>query len=172
MPIALRPRPRRRCGRCTVPSKHRIELLGSHRIETGIIQANVGSKNPKNGLRSARPSFEGLHVLRSGIAPPIRGLVIGTVCRTGLLARVFRPWGCRIGLTIAIHGAVCARLLTIALDLFAAALVTGAGDPSPLLRRRKLFWRLRRLPLWRAVLRSVGSIMVAFRGCRTLSGWR
>ena len=99
--------------------------------------------------------FECFDILWSWIPPPVRRLIIRTLCFSladGLVQYDDRhqkwqsplpgeqstvgmsDYHCHSRLTVAVNSAVCTRLFATAFDLFPAALITSSCDPSPLLR--------------------------------------
>lgn len=81
--------------------------------------------------------FQALDILRRGVASSIGRLIKGTVYAQHS-AHHRRAHVGLIRHTVAVHGAMGARLLAIALDLFPSAFVARPSHPSPLLEMRRV----------------------------------
>jgi len=84
------------CGRHGLPRPHRgQQLLGSMHVEIGVIEIQIRQDESKQSFRPAQTILEGLYVLRRGVPPAVRGLIIRALCGRPLGSRdVFpaKPW--------------------------------------------------------------------------------
>jgi len=103
-------------------------------VNAWIVQVEVGNKNMQKRFCSVNPMFNVLDVLRRGVSPSVRGLVVCAFCKSHVLA--WSPNRTVALLTIAVDSAMRTRLLAIAFDLLPSTFVACSGNPTPFLKMR------------------------------------
>ena len=118
----------------TLPRSARNPSLRHCSVNARIVQVEVGNENVQKCFCSVNPMFNVLDVLRRGVSPSVRGLVVCAFCKSHVLA-----WGPNRTvalLTIAVDSAMRTRLLAIAFDLLPSTFVACSRDSAPLLQMR------------------------------------
>ena len=125
-------------------------------IDTGVIKVDGGENDVQQGFCTFELALEGFNVLGGCISSTVGRLVVGTVGasakrRAGGRARQQVPFCRRVSggptagrqgerqHTIAVDGAVCAGLLSVALYFFASTFIACAGYTPPLLHGLRLW---------------------------------
>lgn len=121
-----------------LPPNRGQHLFGGMFVESGVIQIEVREDDPEERFGFVETVFQSFDILRGGVAPTVGRLVISTFYAR-LISYVHPKRGVWVlsnwneGRTVAVDGAVGARLLPVALDLLAPTLIAGPGHPTSLL---------------------------------------
>lgn len=103
-------------------------------VNAGVVQVEIGNENVQECFCSMHSMLNVLNVLRCGVSPSVRGLVVCAFCSSHVLA-----WSSKeivALLTIAVDSAMRTRLFAVAFDLLPPTFVASPGNPAPLLEMR------------------------------------
>ena len=106
-------------------------------VNAGVVQVKIGNENVQECFCSMYSMLNVLNVLRCGVSPSVRGLVVCAFCSSHVLA-----WSSNeivALLTIAVDSAMRTRLFAVAFDLLPPTFVASPGNPAPLLEMRSRF---------------------------------